>query len=353
VIPTGPYDAILVLSFGGPEGPDEVLPFLENVTRGRQIPPERLAAVAGHYAQFGGVSPINAATRDLMAALTLQVAVGGPQLPIYWGNRNWRPLLADTVAQMAADGVGRAVCFVTSAYGGYSSCRQYLEDIARARAQVGAGAPVIDKLRPFFDHPGFIDPFVRSTRAALASLEPDLAGRAHLVFSAHSVPLAQAEVTDYAAEVAEASRLVAERVGAGHPWSLAWQSRSGPASQPWLEPEIGDRLTALAGAGAGAVVVVPIGFIADHLEVVYDLDTEAAGLGRRLGLHLVRAATPGTAPDFVAMIPELIAERTDPTTSTRRLGSLPPRPADCPDGCCLPRPRGDVGARDAPGHQRR
>ncbi len=232
MISAGPYDAILVLSFGGPEAPEDVMPFLENVTRGRHIPPERLAEVAGHYARFGGVSPINAATRDLIAALTNEIAVRGPRLPIYWGNRNWHPLLRDTIARMADDGRRRAVCFVTSAYGGYSSCRQYLDDIARARAEVGSAAPVVDKLRPFFDHPGFIDPFVRATRAALASLDPEARAGAHLVFSAHSVPLAQAAVTDYAAEVAEASRLVADRVGGRRRWAVAWQSRSGPPSQP-------------------------------------------------------------------------------------------------------------------------
>jgi len=339
MIPAGPYDAILVLSFGGPEGPDDVVPFLENVTRGRRIPPERLAEVAGHYAHFGGVSPINPATRRLIAALDAELTARGPRLPIYWGNRNWRPMLADTVAQMAADGVRRAVCFVTSAYGGYSSCRQYLQDIAAARAQVGVGAPVIDKLRPFFDHPGFVHPFADATRAALASLEPGLAADAPLVFSAHSVPLAQPAVAEYAAEVGEASRLVAELVGGGHRWSVAWQSRSGPPSQPWLGPTTLDELAALAAGGARAVVVVPIGFIADHLEVVYDLDTDAAAHARRLGLAWARAATPGTAPEFVAMIGELIAERTDPAARRRGLGTLAPRPLDCPDDCCTAPPR--------------
>jgi len=340
VIPAGAYDAILVLSFGGPEGPDDVVPFLQNVTRGRKIPPDRLAEVAGHYARFGGVSPINAATRDLIAALGREVAVRGPQLPIYWGNRNWHPLLADTVEQMTADGVRRAVCFATSAYGGHSSCRQYLDDIALARARVGPAAPVIDKLRPYFDHPGFIGPFVEATSAALASLDPEVRGGAHLVFSAHSVPLAQPAVTDYAAEVTEASRLVAERVGGRHPRAVVWQSRSGPPSQPWLQPGILDHLTELAAGGGQAAVVVPIGFIADHLEVVYDLDIEAVEHARRLGLGLVRATTPGTSPAFVAMITELIAERTDPTTVRRALGTGPVRPIDCPDGCCSAPGRG-------------
>jgi len=215
------YDALLLLSFGGPEGPDDVMPFLENVTRGRQIPPERLAAVATHYQRFGGVSPINACNRALIAALRPTV-----DLPIYWGNRNWRPLLADTMRAMAADGIRHAVCFTTSAYGGYSSCRQYIEDIARARADV-EGAPAVDKLRPFFDHPGFIGPFVDATLAALDRLG-EVGRGAHLVFTAHSIPLAQATTSNYVAQLQEASRLVAARIPGEHPWALVWQSRSGP-----------------------------------------------------------------------------------------------------------------------------
>ena len=321
------YDALLVLSFGGPEGPDEVMPFLEYVTRGRSVPPARLAAVAGHYDQFGGVSPINSANRALVAALEEALA----PLPIYWGNRNWHPFLADTVRRMAEDGVRRAACFATSAYSGYSACRQYLEDVARARTEVGAAAPQIDKLRPFYDHPGFVEPFARATTAALDGLAPGVRDSAHLVFTAHSVPRDQADADVYLAQVEEASRLVAERVPGGHPWTVAWQSRSGPPSQPWLEPDVGDQLSALAGAGAGAAVMVPVGFVADHLEVVYDLDVEASARAAAAGLAVARAATPATAPEFVAMVADLVSERADPTLPRRGLGRL--RASGGPDGC--------------------
>jgi protoporphyrin/coproporphyrin ferrochelatase len=293
------YDAVLVLSFGGPEGEDDVLPFLKNVTRGRNVPRERLEAVGAHYRRFGGVSPINAANRALVAALHSEV-----DLPVYWGNRNWHPLLTDTVGRMAEDGVGRAVCFVTSAYGGFSSCRQYLDDIARAREAAGDRAPEIEKLQPFFDHPGFIGPFVEATVAALDGLP---AGTP-LAFTAHSVPLTQPGVELYTAQVGAAARRVAEQVPGDHPWAVAWQSRSGPPTQPWLEPDIGDHLAALAATAAPAVVVVPIGFVADHMEVVYDLDTQAASRAEELGLTMVRAATPGVHPSFVRMIRDLIEE---------------------------------------------
>ena len=322
--PAAAFDALLVLSFGGPEGPDDVAPFLERVTRGRGVPPGRLAEVAAHYEHVGGVSPINAANRALVAALERR----GP-LPVYRGNRNWHPLLEDTLSQMAGDGRRRALCLVTSAYSGYSACRQYLEDIAAARAAIGADAPEVEKLRPFFNHPGFIEPFVESTAAALVELEQRGHGPAELVFTAHSVPLSQAPGVDYVVEVEEASRLVAEGVGGVRPWSLAWQSRSGPPSVPWLEPDIGGHLAARRAAGAAAVVIVPIGFVADHLEVVWDLDVEALGRADSVGLPAVRAATPGTHPAFVAMVGELVAERLDPSTAPRAIGRLPPCTTPC------------------------
>jgi len=323
-----PYDALLVLSFGGPEGPSDVMPFLERVTGGRGVPPERLAAVAEHYQLFGGVSPINAANRSLVAAVSEELTSHGPALPVYWGNRNWHPLLADTLQQMADDGVGRAACFVTSAYGGYSSCRQYLDDIAAARTAVGAGAPVVDKLRPFFDHPGFISPFVDATAAALQSLGPAAAG-AHLVFCAHSIPVAQSDVTPYAAQVASACGLVASQLGTALPWTLAWQSRSGPPTQPWLQPDLDAHLASLASSSSPptGVVLVPIGFVADHMEVVYDLDVVAASQAASLGLPLARAATPGVAPAFVAMIRSLIVERLSVGAGL-----------DCGEGCCAYQP---------------
>jgi ferrochelatase len=311
------YDAFLLVSFGGPEGPDEVMPFLENVTRGRGIPRERLADVAEHYYAVGGVSPINQQCRDLLAAIRADFGASGLPLPVYWGNRNWDPYLTDTVRTMAADGVRRAVAFATSAYSSYSSCRQYLDDIERARAAAGPDAPRIDKIMPFYDHPGFIEPFAASTRAALATLPAGLRDEAHLVFTAHSVPVAMAEASGpgpargrYVAELTEAARLITERGGlAAHPSTLAYQSRSGPPSQPWLEPDVGDVLGELAESGAKAVVVVPVGFVSDHMEVRHDLDTEAAQRAGSLGLAFARAATPGCHPRFVSMITELVRER--------------------------------------------
>jgi protoporphyrin/coproporphyrin ferrochelatase len=342
------YDAFLLVSFGGPEGPDDVLPFLRNVTAGRNVPDSRLAQVAEHYYQFGGVSPINQQCRDLLAAVRADFAANGLSLPLYWGNRNWAPYLADPVQAMADAGVRRAVAFVTSAYSSYSSCRQYLDDIEQARAAVGPAAPRIDKIRHFFNHPGFIEPFAGNVRAALATLPAELRDDAHLVFTAHSVPLAMAEASGppgdggrYVAELTEAARLIAERTGAGaHPTSLVYQSRSGPPSQPWLEPDVRDHLGELAKSGTKAVVVVPVGFVSDHMEVRHDLDVEAAETAGSLGLAFARAATPGTSPRFASMITELVTERLAepdipavPGTGAA-LGCLGVPSQTCPAGCC-------------------
>jgi ferrochelatase len=334
------YDAFLLVSFGGPEGPDDVMPFLRNVTRGRAVPEERLAAVAEHYDEFGGVSPINQQCRDLLAEVRAGFTASGLALPVYWGNRNWSPYLADTVRAMADDGVRRAVAFVTSAYSSYSSCRQYLDDIERARAAVGPRAPRIDKLRRFFNHPGFIEPFAEHARAALATLPEDVREDAHLVFTAHSIPVAMAEASGpsgglrYVAELTEAARLIAERVGGTHPWTLAYQSRSGPPSQPWLEPDVRDHLAELAKSGTVAVVVIPVGFVSDHMEVRHDLDLEAARTADALGLAFARAATPGTHPRFASMITELVRERLAPEAVPAALGTMG-RPSDtCPAECC-------------------
>ena len=340
------YDALVLVSFGGPERPDDVLPFLANVTRGRGIPPERLAQVAEHYQHFGGVSPINQQCRDLIAAIEADFAANGLDLPVYWGNRNWHPMLADTVAKMRDDGVRRALAFATSAYGGYSSCRQYQEDIAAARAAVGPDAPVIDKLRQFWDHPGFVEPHAEAVRNALATLDPARRGSTRLVFTAHSVPVAMAAASGpeggrYEAQLRETAQLVAEVAAPDLPYDLVWQSRSGPPHVPWLEPDVNDHLAVLAADGVTSVVVSPIGFISDHLEVVWDLDTEAAATAERLGLEFVRAATPGTDPRFVSMVRELVTERLDPAgTTRRRLGTLPVWDT-CPAGCCQPAPRPD------------
>lgn len=332
------YDAVILVSFGGPERPEDVQPFLANVTRGRGVPPERLAEVAEHYHRFGGVSPINQQCRDLLAAIRADFAANGLDLPIYWGNRNWHPMLVDTVAQMRADGVRRALAFVTSAYAGYSSCRQYQDDIATARAAVGPDAPVIEKLRQFWDHPGFVEPHADALRAALHTLDPARRSTTRLVFTAHSIPTAMAATAGpdggrYEAQLRETARLVAAAAAPDLPYDLVWQSRSGPPQVPWLEPDINDHLATLAADGVTSVVVSPIGFVSDHLEVVWDLDTEAAGTAKRLGLDYVRAATPGADPRFVAMVRELVLERLDEKAPRRRLGTLPAWDA-CPVACC-------------------
>ena len=464
------YDAFLLVSFGGPEGPDDVMPFLQNVTRGRGIPRERLEAVARHYDAVGGVSPISQQCRDLITAIGKDFAAAGVDLPIYWGNRNWDPYLTETVAEMRTAGVRRALAFVTSAYGSYSSCRQYLDDIERARAEAGPDAPQIDKIRHFFSHPGFIEPFADATRRAIASLPPGARQGVPLVFTAHSVPQAMAEASGpppggrYPAQLAEAARLIAERVngvagpaggaqggvapageasaggaggrpaaearagagpaaearagagpaaearagagpaaearagagpaaearagagpaaearagagpaaearagagpaaearagagpaaeapagagpaelapGGGHPWRLVYQSRSGPPSQPWLGPDVCDYLEELARGGAPGAVLVPVGFTSDHMEVVHDLDVEAAGVARRLRLPLARAATPGTDPRFVSMITALVSERLGSPLPRAALGSPGCGSADC---CRPPAPGGRPG----------
>lgn len=309
----GTYDALLVLSFGGPEGPDDVLPFLENVVRGRGVPRERLLEVAEHYRSFGGVSPINQQNRDLVAALRPVVDV-----PVYWGNRNWHPFGEDTVRQMHADGIRRAAVFATSAFAGYSSCRQYYEDIARISVE---GGPELVKMRHFGDHPGFVAAMADHARQALARLGRD---DARLVFTAHSIPESMARTAGpsgglYEAQLRRSAALVNEALGRTGPWDLVWQSRSGPPQVPWLEPDVLDHLRKV---DAPAVVLVPIGFVSDHMEVVYDLDTEARQLARELGLPLERAATAGTHPRFVQMVRELMEE---------------PEPVQCALTCC-PRP---------------
>jgi len=335
------YDAFLLVSFGGPEGPDDVMPFLRNVTAGRGIPEDRLLAVAEHYRHFGGVSPINEQCRDLVAAITAEFGATGLDLPIYWGNRNWDPYLADTVARMRQDVIGSALAFVTSPYGSYSSCRQYLADIDRARATVGEGAPEIDKIRHYHDHPGHITAHADGVRAALAALPEERRATTRLVFTAHSIPSSAAASAGpdggthrYEAQLREAAALVAVEAAADLPWDLVWQSRSGPPQVPWLAPDVNDHLEAIAADGVTGVVVSPIGFISDHLEVVWDLDNEAAETARRLGLDFARAATPGIHPAFVSMIAELVRERHDrPPAPRRTLGEVPCWDA-CPANCC-------------------
>jgi ferrochelatase len=333
------YDALLLVSFGGPEKREDVLPFLENVLRGRNVPRERMLAVAEHYYHFGGKSPINDQNRALIAALADDFASASLNLPIYFGNRNWHPLLPDTLRQMRADGVRLAIALFTSAFGSYSGCRQYRENVAAAQEAVGEGAPQIDKLRLFFNHPGFIAPMIERTRAALDEVPADRRSQAQLLFTAHSIPLAMAQGSKYELHFREASRLVAQ--GLGHlNWQLVYQSRSGPPSQPWLGPDIVETISEIALSDQTRdIVAVPIGFISDHMEVMYDLDEEAKLKAEELGLNFVRAGTVGTHPRFVRMIRELVQERMTDNPVRLALGELGPSHDVCPVDCCAYDPR--------------
>ncbi len=334
------FDALLYFSFGGPERPEDVMPFLENVTRGRNVPRERLEEVAEHYHHFGGKSPINEQNLALIAALEARLIEAGPNLPIYFGNRNWQPFLADTLRRMRDDGVQRALVFVTSAYGSYSGCRQYRENLAAAVQEVGDGAPELVVLRRFHNHPGFIEANVAKVRDAM-----NRAPGGRLVFTAHSIPTSMGESSPYEGQLRETASLVAERVGR-RDWDLVWQSRSGPPQVPWFEPDILDHLRDLHSRGLRAVVVAPIGFISDHMEVVYDLDHEARDLAKELGMSFERAETAGTHPAFVDAIRELILEQVA-GTPRRALGRLGP-PLCAPDCCKPPRRPSRPRSADAP-----
>jgi ferrochelatase len=327
------FDAVLLVSFGGPEGPDDVLPFLENVLRGRLVPPDRMQQVAAHYLEFGGVSPINEQNRRLVAALREALAQRHQDLPVYWGNRNWHPYLADTVRKMQTDGVRRAAAFVTSAYSSYSSCGQYLDDLAWARTIVGADAPELVKLRPYFNHPGLVEPLADGLRIARAQAGPD----APVLMTAHSIPCSMAATCDYEKQLDETARLVGIRAGeTADRWRLVFQSRSGPPQQPWLEPDINDAIATLPPHPATAIVV-PIGFVSDHMEVVYDLDRVAAATAAGRGIRLVRSPTPGTDPRFVGMVLDLV-EEAEGRRAPSFLGDMGPATFPCPTGCCPPPP---------------
>ncbi len=337
------YDAILLVSFGGPEKPDDVLPFLENVLRGKAVPRERLLEVAEHYRQFGGHSPINDQNRALIAALETELRAHGIGLPVYWGNRNWHPLLADTLGRMKSDGVRHALGFFTSAYSSYSGCRQYREDIAAAQRMVGEGAPQVDKIRAFYNHPGFIEAVTSHAAEALAQVPAERRSSARLLFTAHSIPMTMATTSRYVQQLEEASRLVAEALA--HPnHRLVYQSRSGSPSQPWLSPDILEVIEEEYSCGAKDLVLVPIGFVSDHIEIIFDLDTQARERCQELGITYQRARTAGTHPRFVSMIRELIVERITASPLRPALGCYGPNHDVCPVDCC-PAPVPPSGTR--------
>ncbi len=347
------YDAVVLASFGGPEGQDDVIPFLRNVTRGRGIPDERLEEVAHHYRAFGGVSPINAQNRALKAAIEAELERRGVDLPVYWGNRNWGPMLADALQEAAAAGHRRLLGLATSAYSSYSSCRQYREDFARALDETGlTGTLQIDKVRQYFDHPGFVAPFVAGVRDGLAEVESRLPGidlqrETRVLFTTHSIPSADAaksgpasrgfgEGGAYAAQHEAVAEVVMERSGRGVDWELVYQSRSGPPTQPWLEPDINDAIRRLADDGVRAVLMVPLGFVSDHMEVKWDLDTEAMETAEEVGVLALRTPTPGIDPAYVSGLVDLVLERRDGVPATQRPAetALGPWYDVCRPGCC-------------------
>jgi ferrochelatase len=351
------YDAVLLAGFGGPEGPDDVMPFLRNVTRGRGVPDERLADVAEHYLALGGVSPINEHNRQLRSALQAELDARGVAVPVLWGNRNWAPYLADTVAEAHRGGLRRLLGLATSAYSSYSSCRQYRENFATALIDTDlVGGAGIDKIRPYYDLPGFLEPFADGLAAALDEADRDGHGDVAVLFTTHSIPLTMADasgtasdgrlyVEQHLAGCREVARLAGERRAAssdaptGQPsWQLVYQSRSGAPHIPWLEPDIGDVIAQLAGDGTRAVIVVPIGFISDHVEVIWDLDTEAAEVAAEHGVWFRRVATPGVDPRFVSGLADLIVARLTGGPDVASATSLPSRPGTCPPGCCRANP---------------
>ncbi len=334
------YDAILLVGFGGPERREDVIPFLENVLRGRAVPRERMLEVAEHYDHFDGISPINGQVRALIAALEPELKSHNITLPIYWGNRNWTPMLADTMKRMAADGVKHALGVVLAAYSSYSSCRQYREDIEKAREAVGPDAPEVDKMRVFYNHPDFVEVNAERVRESLAKFSENRRDSVRVAFTAHSIPDSMASNCDYVRQLTETCRLVAEAAGIGPDhWSLVYQSRSGRPTDPWLGPDILEHLDELKAQGVLDVIVQPVGFLSDHIEVMYDLDEEAQRKSRELGLTMIRAGTAGTHPKFVGMLRELIQERIGRSLERRAIGQYPANHDVCPANCCLPPPR--------------
>ena len=333
-----PFDALLVVSFGGPNGPDDVMPFLENVLRGKNVPRERMLEVSEHYQHFGGASPINAQNLALIEAVKKDLAANRIDLPVYWGNRNWHPMLADTLEQMKKDGIKKSLAFFTSIFSCYSGCRQYRENIIEAQEQVGPEAPEVHKLRMAFNHPLYIGASADRVQKALDQIPESRRSAARVVFTAHSIPLSMAENCKYETQLTEASRLIMEAIG-DNPWDLVYQSRSGPPQQPWLEPDICDHIQSLHDAGGTEdIVIMPVGFVSDHMEVMFDLDTEAMDLCKELSINMVRAGSVGVHPQFVSMISQLILERTT-GAEKQAIGNMPPNWDVCPKDCCTYTPR--------------
>jgi ferrochelatase len=329
-----PYDALLILSFGGPEGPDDVMPFLENVLRGRNVPRERMLEVAEHYHHYGGVSPINQHCRDLKQALRTELDQHGIHLPLYWGNRNWHPFLIDTLREIEAAGHRRVLTYVTSGFSCYSGCRQYREDIKHALEELGNSELHVDKIRVFYNHPDFIQVVSEAVRNEINALQESPDGPVHVAFTAHSIPDSMAQTSDYVKQLSEACRLVAERLELpAEQWSLVYQSRSGRPQDPWLEPDILDHIQDLQSKGTTKLVISPIGFLSDHMEVMFDLDEEAAQECSKLEISMRRASCPGHSPQFVTMIRKLIEERIS-GAEKECIGFFGPNHDRCPEDCC-------------------
>ena len=327
----GRFDSLLLLSFGGPERPDDVMPFLRNVTKGRGVPDERLTVVAEQYALFGGKSPINDLNRELLRSLQGELAARGHDIPAFWGNRNWDPFVSDVVETLRTQGHSSTVCLVTSAFSSYSGCRQYHEDLDKARSLV-QDAPEIDRVRVFWNHPDFL-----GTAAELLAETRDKANlpkETPVLHTAHSLPISMAATSDYESQLSEAARIVHELAGMEGPNEVVYQSRSGPPSVPWLEPGIDGRLQQLADDGITEVLVHPLGFVADHMEVLFDLDTQASGIAKNSGINMVRTPTVGTHPRFVSMLVDLVEEAAGLRADRPALGDAGPRPDICSVDCC-------------------
>ena len=334
-----PYQAILVVSFGGPEKKEDVLPFLENVLRGRPVPRERMLEVAEHYYHFGGVSPINEQCRELIAALRKELDGNGIDLPIYWGNRNWDPMLTDTMREMMNDGIHRAIAFFTSAYSSYSGCRQYRENICASQAEIGPDAPQVDKIRSFYNHPDFIAANTALLKESINSLPESEQSEFHIAYTAHSIPNSMSDGCDYVKQLTETCRLVSEAAGIPEDrWKLVYQSRSGRPTDPWLEPDICDHIKEAHECGVRSMVISPVGFLSDHMEILFDLDEEAKQACDELGMTMVRCPSVGVHPTFVSMVRKLIQERIDPGCDKLSCGQFGPNHDVCPIDCC-PAPR--------------